>query len=283
MSQKKTLIYQADGIVSPVTSNFKVQEIITPGFYSVKHTPMPFGSKRDLQVDETITLPNSAVDSYKQHFQNVGYINKYFSEASREIHKSLNVKHKLGILLYGKQGTGKTTICYSLAQYLIESMKAVVITTESLGDIKFALSFSRDIDPDDNLLKVIIMDECENDMDNYESDFKRVLDSASSVDNVLFLFTTNYVDRIPEAIKNRPSRIKWSLEIGGYGDKDEIFRVMSELNTNLNDSIKLSNNKILSLVDDMINNTIDEIKTKFIDTVLAVNLKKVGVIEELLK
>lgn len=282
MSQEKTLIYQADGIVSPVTSNFTVAKVLKPNFYHIKHTNMGFGTKRDLQVDDSITLPNSAIESYRQHFTNVGYINKYFSEDSRIIHKSLNVKHKLGILLYGKQGTGKTTICYSLAQYLIDSMDAIAITVESVSDLGFALAFAREVDPKDNVLKVLIMDECEQAMYNHESQMKRILDSTSSVDNVLFLFTTNYIDQVPEAIKDRPSRIKWCKEIGGYGDAEEIYRVMDELNNNLEESIKLTGNQISGLVEALINKTIDEIKNTFIDKVLNVNLTKIGAIESLI-
>lgn len=283
MSQKhKTLIYQANGEVSPVTSEFTVSKILKPDFYRIKVTSMGFGNRRDLQVDSTIKLPNSAVESYKQHFTNVGYINKYFSRDSRSIHTSLGVKHKLGILLYGKQGTGKTTICYSLAKYLIESMEAIAITVEGTSDLIFALEFAKDVDPNNDVLKVIIMDECESAMQGNESTMKRILDSTSSVDNVLFLFTTNYIDQVPEAIKDRPSRIKWCKEIGGYGDAQEIFRVMDELNDNLEETIQLSNGQITSMVEELMDKTIDEIKNTFIDKVLNVNLTKIGAIENLL-
>ena len=42
---------------------------------------------------------------------------------------------------------------------------------------------------------------------------KTFLDGSSSTNNTIFLAMTNYIERIPDSIKNRPSRFKYQIEI----------------------------------------------------------------------
>lgn len=283
MSKKenKAIIYQENGELSQVSKKFDVKTTFSSGFYYVGEENMGMGTRRFLAIDDSIQLPKSSENAYRIHFKNVEYINSYYSKASRDIHKALNIKHKLGILLYGVQGTGKTTICYSLAKYLIETMGAVVVTVEHTSQLGFALKALKESDHKEKLLKVIIMDECEEAMYQNESYMKKVLDSTSSMNNVLFLFTTNYEERIPDAIKYRPSRIKWTIEIGGYTDENLIYSAMLELNTNLKEEVKLSDKEVFAMVPSLVGKTIDEIKNTFVDKVLKENLRRAGIIEKL--
>lgn len=272
----KKIIYQGEGEVTQVSPDFVIKDKMSPNFYKIVSVQMGMFSKKEVRLDYSISLPNNALGSYKDTFD-VGHIERYFSPESRSIHTSLKVKHKMGVLLHGKQGTGKTTLCYSLASYLIKQQDALVFTVDCLGDLMFALDFTREADPSEGTLKIFIMDECESDMYHNESTFKRVLDSATSSNNCLFLFTTNYFDEIPETIKDRPSRIKYVMEIVGYGNEEDIYNVMKELNDDLDDHVKLEVVDIKKVVPKMKGKTIDEIKNTFVDLVLKTNLKKKGI------
>jgi GTPase SAR1 family protein len=280
----KNVIYQEEGELTLVSPEFRVEPRIEPNFYEVVTKDMGMFSKREVKIDKSISLPESAIDSYKKHFKSkVPYIKDYFSSESIKIHKSLGVKHKLGVLLYGKQGTGKTTICYSLAQHLIDENAAIVFTVNSLNDMMFAMEFCKQADPKEKFLKIFIFDECEDDMHQSESSFKRVLDSAISPNNTLFLFTTNYFEYVPETIHNRPSRVKWVMEIKGYSNEDEIYTILMELNEGLAENVKLSVADVKGVVPELKGKTIDEIKNVFVDTVLKINLKKVTGKKEMLE
>jgi hypothetical protein len=280
----KNVIYQSEGELTLVSPEFRVENRIEPNFYEIVTKDMGMFTKREVKIDTSIVLPASAKDTYKKHFKSkVKYIQDYFSKESIEIHKSLQVKHKLGVLLHGKQGTGKTTICYSLAKQLIAENEAIVFTVDSLNDMRFALDFCKNADPTEKYLRVFIFDECEDDMHQAESSFKRVLDSAISPNNTLFLFTTNYYDYIPETIHSRPSRIKWVMEIKGYSNEEEIYNILMELNEGLEENVKLSIHDIKSVVPELKDKTIDEIKNVFVDTVLKINLRKVTGKKEVLE
>ena len=63
-------------------------------------------------------------------------------------------------------------------------------------------------------------------LDGNESIVKTILDGNSSIDNCIFLAATNYLDKIPEAIRNRPSRFKYVLDIEGIQNESEIVDIL---------------------------------------------------------
>ena len=70
----------------------------------------------------------------------------------------------------------------------------------------------RSMEPDRPILAII------EDLDsflNYNStkEFLNILDGNNQIDNVVYLATTNYIDRIEDRIKNRPSRFDRKYKI----------------------------------------------------------------------
>src|SRR6185312_15725123 len=115
------------------------------------------------------------------------------------------------------------------------------------------------------------MDECDYIMQTQESNMKSVLDSNNSLDNCLLMFTTNYINKIPDAIKERPSRIKECIEFSSEDDEVRVYNILKRLNDSLSDEMRIPKDKIYSIVSHHKESTIDDIKHAFIDLAISHN------------
>lgn len=277
---EKTFIYQADGSVMCVDSNFEAVQALRSGYYFIHEKASFMGSVlREIKIHDGVQIPNTAMEIV-HHFLDIDYIEKYFSDASREIHDNLNIKLKMGIMLYGKQGTGKTTAAYAVGEHLMKTKGASVFTVFSMGEFDYVINFLKDAKKVKDFLSVIIFDECEHAMSDHEDQMKRLLDSSTSIDNNLCFFTTNYFYKIPQTISERPSRIKWCIDVEHITEEDIIYNIVKKMNKELNKSAQLSLNQVKSFVPKMRNKTIDEIKNGYIDYVFETHMSTKGIKEK---
>jgi len=138
-------------------------------------------------------------------------IKSFISEESKKIDKELNIQHKLGIMLYGPPGTGKTTLIRSVLKNTIPS-DAIVIFMESLFSNKM---ISTILAAESDRLKVIVFEEMLTAVENIKLDvLLDFLDGERSLDNVLVIGTTNYPERLPANIVDRPGRFDRLYKIG---------------------------------------------------------------------
>jgi SpoVK/Ycf46/Vps4 family AAA+-type ATPase len=120
-------------------------------------------------------------------------------------------------LLYGRQGTGKTGLIRLLANELINRFSGVIFNLGSPDDIyglESVLQYFREIEPTRKI--IVVMEDVDNFM-NYGSVTQKLLnllDGNASIDNVIFLATTNFPQALLASISNRPSRFDRRYEIG---------------------------------------------------------------------
>ena len=107
-----------------------------------------------------------------------------------------------------------------------------------------------------------------------EPEFKRLLDSSNSLNNHISFFTTNHVHKIPETIRDRPSRIKFSTRVDGIENEETIFTILTFMNEPIDSEVKLSDDEIKSIVRELRGKTLDEIKNAFIDKTFEINFQK---------
>lgn len=221
-------------------------------------------------------------------------LNFLFSETSKALHNDLGSIRKEGYLLYGPQGTGKSTIMESMAQVLMENYEVRVFYLHS--DIRELIQCLHDIKKlrkKKHFKACILMDEAEEILTQEIGITKEILDGQRSINDVIFIGATNHINQIPNEITNRPSRFKHVINIDGIKEIDLVFNVFKELNDNLRDTLKLSDEELRQICDIAFNDiskenednviTIDQLKHFFQDYIINYNKEKQQMIDTELK
>jgi len=153
---------------------------------------------------------------------------------SKDFFESRNLHYKTGLLLYGKPGCGKSSLVNALSTKYRRSIISI-----SVPDLEYIdLPELTEMVNCDNLKYIILLEEIdtvftmnrkksESDEDsNASKDDKKViskllnfLDSNSSPNDVIFIATTNYKDRLDAAL-TRSGRFDLLLEINPLNEED---------------------------------------------------------------
>jgi hypothetical protein len=121
-----------------------------------------------------------------------------------------------GILFYGPPGTGKTYTCKYIAHRLADAT-TILATGQSLGQIKTICHLAKQFQPALVILEDIDLIFAERTTNPYApilGEFLEQLDGFRADDQVIFLLTTNAIERVESAIKDRPGRISQCIYLG---------------------------------------------------------------------
>ena len=135
----------------------------------------------------------------------------------RKVYETLKLPYRRGILIYGPPGTGKTSLI-KLALDDVVQRGGIGLMFGNIHHFKEGFEVFRKIEP--NTPAVVVIEDLENHCQSgfgghYESEFLNFLDGhVDGVENVVFIATSNYVENIPDRMKNRPSRFDRKIEIG---------------------------------------------------------------------
>ena len=207
-----------DGIFMHALENIEEQyEILPAGLYALKdYGNMVEGEKPAFVPSK---LPDNLIHFKSGIFNDaVNVFSRFFSPKTIGIYKDLGIGHKVGTIFYGKPGTGKTSLCQIIMLELVEKYGAICCdcTGFRLGFIQRAIGRLRKYQQNP---VVIFMDEIEYSIMDEEGTFLTFLDGSSSITNTALIGCTNYIDKIPDRIKNRKSRIKHTFEIKSLPDE----------------------------------------------------------------
>lgn len=184
------------------------------GYYSIRYSNNigMYFMKEKIETNKLFELPNSATELIMSD------IGKFWG--LEETYKKYHKVFRRNYLLYSAPGTGKTSLINLMCKQLIEKYNGLVFSLYSERDLEMfvdAVRRVRDIEPDRKIITIIedidafiSPDEnCRSSMDSY---LLNILDGNYKVNGMVIIATTNYIERVADRYKNRPSRFDRIVE-----------------------------------------------------------------------
>lgn len=109
-------------------------------------------------------------------------------------YQKLGLLYCRGMLMYGPPGSGKTSIINQVVD-MITARGDVVFYADNLNALKEGLKAFRSVEPERKL--VVILEDADEHLRYDEQAFLHLLDGQDSTDGVVYLASTNYIDRFP--------------------------------------------------------------------------------------
>jgi SpoVK/Ycf46/Vps4 family AAA+-type ATPase len=184
-------------------------QVLPPGMYKIgkKNGPQESWVSIDplnTMTDELINFKNAVMDEILTETE------RFWN--TKDKYKEYGFSHKRGYLLWGPPGSGKTCLVHLLARQMIVS-GGVVFFVDNPHAFTQVLPQFRQVEPDRKL--VVILEDIDATMRNehVEQELLSVLDGELSVENVLFLATTNYPETLDKRLMNRPGRFDRVIKV----------------------------------------------------------------------
>ena len=265
----KSFNYLENGEVTfSVFDTVKTVPKLDVGSYKVGMVSNGNGSYRlEIKLDTDIETIKTHSFPDKEKLDNL-----FKSFFNKKVYKKINdlgFFHKVGFLLYGKEGTGKSTIIKSYCQQAVDKYNAIVLYIDFHNGTTAQWDFVRKLRAIQKNPIIVVIEEIDSVLKNNsmaESNLKKYFDGNESIDNCVIIGTTNYIDLIPDALKNRPSRFKYCLSIGGLDSESDIFDILT---TMLGDICTPT--EIVDFARDLKGSTLDVVKQFGIDKIMDID------------
>jgi AAA+ superfamily predicted ATPase len=183
----------------------KTETQLPPGQYIVNYSQEKgvFLTRKEINLDKLLVLPDSKAERVLASIDNFWSREDKFRE-----HGFL---WKRGIMLWGPPGSGKTVLTQQLSKQIIDRGGISIY----LSDPAFTAEGLRVLRLIESNRPVVVMIE---DIDAIvekrgESQLLALLDGELQIDNVVFVATTNYPERLDRRLVNRPSRFDEIIKI----------------------------------------------------------------------
>jgi len=172
---------------------------LPPGVYthesSTSQLPERLATYELGREDEILELGNAFAEVK-------GYVRDFL--AKKEVYEAVKTPYKLGILMYGPPGNGKSLLIRRLIE---EHQEAIVIYMDASAPVPSRLFLSKLDALTKDKLKIFIFEELTTNLNSrYISWLLSFLDGEASITNSINIALTNYPEALPENIVNRPSR-----------------------------------------------------------------------------
>lgn len=184
----------------------KAVESLPPGQYTidVNDNIGIFFRKEDINLDELMILPDSRSSEVIEEIQRFWTLEDKFRE--------FGFLWKRGVMLWGPPGSGKTSTLQLISKNIVEAGGvSIYITNPELASR--GLKQLRPVEPARPV--VIMVEDIDAIVEEYgEADLLALMDGELQIDNVVFVATTNYPERLDKRFINRPSRFDIVKKIG---------------------------------------------------------------------
>lgn len=214
-----------------------------------------------LKLLKDVVIKKESIDLIMDHIYNIVYLG--------ELYHKYEITQKLGILLYGKPGTGKTSIIKAIMnetiimnEYCNRSVNCSSVDVSlSLKELRERLThISERADRYIcDVVHIIVIEEIDaiinesrdKDISESNSKIKLLLEfldgfSTPTAEGIIILASTNYYERLDPALM-RAGRFDLKIELKDF-DKDQVKEMLAKFN--LSEDVKLFNGKAIDEIDD---------------------------------
>lgn len=183
-------------------------QLLPPGVYTINSgLEGNWFEAFKMNYDGLVKTKNAVTDELIQD------IDKFFQPSTKQRYADFNLIYKRGILMHGKPGTGKSSTIYALSEMAVEK-GYIVLFNPNVRSVWSFVTWLRGIEGVERPI-LVIWEEFEDLLDNgWENNILQLLDGGQQLPSVIYLATTNYLNRIPNRFKNRPSRFAKVIEVG---------------------------------------------------------------------
>lgn len=195
---------EADGTFWAVQ---KACHTIPCGVYrmGVSNSMGPYFQLQKNDTDTLMALPDSESEKVLEEIKMFKTLKPAF-----EKHGFL---YKRGILLWGPPGSGKTSTLQQLIRLLVDEHDSIAVLVEHPHIAATCLQTLRAIEPERQI--IAIMEDIDALTERHgESEYLALLDGESQVNNIVFVATTNYPERLDKRFTDRPSRFDTVRYVG---------------------------------------------------------------------
>jgi hypothetical protein len=193
----------SDGVYG--AAGFTVATGLPAGAYRVRITNTGmFMTQVEIHSDRMLDLPDSPAA------QVIADIKAFWEKAP--VFNRLSFLHKRGILFFGPPGSGKSVILMKIAANLAAAGGLVIISDDNASVTAAGLQMVRKIEPDRPI--VVLLEDVDTMVQKNEQGLLALLDGESQTEHVVYLGTTNYPERLPARLVNRPSRFDETIRVG---------------------------------------------------------------------
>lgn len=234
---------------------------LLPGIYDIEFDE--YGRFKNFLEIRTPTVYPLIPSTELENIEN--YMGKFLSEDYIALCTKSKILIKSGVLLHGDAGIGKSNYINYLINKTITTKEACVFNIDTLHKLSTVIRQVKALREVQNNLFVIVLEEVDElfQEKGTEAILKNFMDGINSVDNLLFLSSTNYLENIPKSLVARPSRFKKVYEIKPSPDITKLKEWLKMTYKGFIDD--LTDEDCEKLHDMCLNKTIDEIKHILID------------------
>lgn len=153
--------------------------------------------------DAIVDLPSKEYDSV------VRDLTYFLRPETKDLFDKYGFVYKRSSLLHGRPGTGKTVLVNRIIRETI-AKGGIVLFNPNPQLMSKAYEQLEELQSD--TMTMVVFEEIDEILKRYESDLLSILDGEIQKRNVIYMATTNYIDRIPARIM-RPGRFSTVIEV----------------------------------------------------------------------
>lgn len=165
----------------------QTQKILDPGFYDIQ----------DMGYGRMAMVPKTPITEADEIYQDIdGFLE------SKDRFAAYRLTHKRGYMFWGPPGSGKTSLANMLANRFIKGVGGIVVYCGDVSSFYSAVNLMKSVEPGRPTMYLI--EEADRIVNNTHC--LSILDGELSVQGAVFVAMTNYKNKMPPRVTNRPGR-----------------------------------------------------------------------------